>query len=175
MNRKIIPLILMFSIVSLASPALAKEPNVRTQTETRKVEAQTRKASSTDARAEMQRGLAKRKAANTSRVLTATVERLERIIVRLESRIEKVKADGGVTATSTAYVVEARNHLSLTKASIALFASVDLSGDKAKENFERVRDIASEAKGHIREAHRSLTKAIRALGGERSATSTPED
>lgn len=143
----------------------------------RKVEAQVRQASSTAKRVEMQRGLAKRKAEHTARVLTATVERLEKIIVRLESRIEKVKANGGATAESEGFVAEAKEHLSLAKASIALFASVDLSGDKAQENFERVRLIAVEAKEHIREAHTSLMKALRALGKTRTeanATSTVE-
>ncbi len=133
-----------------------------------KAQAQARMASSTAKRVEMQRGLAKRKAENTSRVLTATVERLEKIITRLEARLEKVEAAGGNTTEAEAFIAEAKHHLSAAKVSIALFASVDLTGDKAQENFERVKVIAVEAKEHIREAHRSLMEAIRSLGKIRS-------
>jgi len=143
----------------------------------RKAEVQVRQASSTAKRVEMQRGIAKRKAEHTARVLTATVERLEKIITRLESRIAKVKANGGVTTESEGFVAEARTHLSLAKTSIALFASVDLSGDKASENFERVRNIAAEVKEHLREAHRSLVQAVVSLGKTRAevnVTSTVE-
>ena len=189
MNRKIITFILLLALASIASPALAEEGKVniygrssttpvKVRVEERK-ELEARKASSTAKRIETQRSLAKRKAANTARVLSATVERLEKIIVRLESRIQKVKALGGNTAQTETYVAEAKNHLGLAKGSIALFASVDISGDKAQENFERVRNVAAEAKGHIREAHRSLMNALRTLGGVRSeikksATSTDD-
>lgn len=134
-----------------------------------------RKASSTERRVEMQRGLAKKKAEHVARVLTATVERLEKIITRLESRIAKVKALGGVTAETESFVAEAKSHLSLAKLSIAALSSVDLSLDKARDNFERVRVAAAEAKGHIREAHTSLKKAIRSLKpGQKTATSTSD-
>ena len=149
--------------------------NVEERKAEMKTNAEARKASSTEKRIEMQRGLAKKKADHTARVLTATVERLEKIVVRIESRIAKLKAEGKATAESEGYIAEAKVHLSAAKTSIALFASVDLSGDKAQENFERVRAIAAEAKGHIREAHQSLMKAIRALGKPRveaNATST---
>lgn len=136
-----------------------------------------RRASSTERRAVLQMNIAKRKANYTSRVLVATVERLENIIERLESRIAKVKANGGNTAESERFVAEAKTHLSAAKSSIALFVSLDLTGDRAQTNFERIRNLAQETKGHIREAHRNLMLAIRALGGSRvnvNATSSVE-
>lgn len=147
---------------------------VRVRAEVR-AEIEARQASTTERRVEMQRNLVKRKAEHTARVFTATVERLEKIIVRLESRIAKVKALGGVTTESESFVAEAKNHLSLAKLSLAAFSSIDLSGDKARDNFERVRAVATEVKGHIREAHTSLMKAIRSLKpGQKTATSTSD-
>lgn len=134
-----------------------------------------RKASTTERRIEMQQGLAKRKAEHTARILSATVERLEKILARVESRIAKVESEGRVVSESKAFVVEAKAHLNEAKATIALFASLDLSGDKAQENFEAVREVAKDAKENIREAHRSLMNAIRSLkglGSNRNATTT---
>ncbi len=201
MKQSITSLTIAILLVVVASPALAQDVRVnvsdrttstpvkvrvevkeemKTNVEARRASMEERKASSTERRVEMQRSLAKKKADHTSRVLTATVERLEKIILRVESRIAKIKAQGGVTAESEAFVAEAKNHLTLAKANIVLFASLDLSGEKAQENFEKVRALASETKGHIREAHTSLKNAVRALGGvraevERSATSTKEE
>lgn len=187
MNHKITTLILSFAILSSASLALAEygiktDASVRASSTSIKVRAEAkaemqekrqenveqRKASSTARRVEMQQGLAKKKAEHTARVLTATVERLEKIIARVESRIAKVKAEGKDVTQSEAFVLEAKNYLGLAKMSIAPFASVDLSSDKAQENFERVRQIAFEAKEHIRAAHQSLMKAIRSLGKTRA-------
>ena len=196
MKRRIISFILAFVIVMVAAPALAQDVkanvsgratstpvkarvDVRTDVKERRVSTSTehreerrenieeRKATSTERRVEMQRGLAKRKAEHTARVLTATVGRLEKIIIRLESRMATIKTAGGSTLETEAFVAEAKNHLSLAKSSIALFASLDLTGEKARENFEKVRALASEIKGHIREAHRSLKMAVRALKGAR--------
>ena len=156
---------------------LELKANVEERKTEMRVNAEVRKASSTERRVEMQRGLAKRKADHTARVLAATVERLEKIIARIESRIEKIKANGGATAESEGFIALAKADLSEAKAGIALFVSVDLSSDKASENFERVRALAQEIKEHIRSAHQNLMKALRALGKTRAevnATSTVE-
>ena len=185
MKSRIASVLLVLALVMVATPVSAQ--NIRsnvsgtatsTPLRTRadvKVDVAARKASSTERRVEMQRDLAKRKATHTSRVLTATIERLENIVTRLESRITKVKAAGGVTAEAETFVAEAKNHLSLAKSSVALFVSVDLSGERAQDNFERVRAVASEAKGHIREAHQSLMKAARALKGVSAGVRTGGD
>ncbi len=189
MKQRIISATIALLVLAVATPALAQTAGVNvsgsaTATPVRvrgeaRTEMEVRKATSTERRVEMQRGLAKKKAEHTSRVLTATVERLEKIIARVESRIAKIKSLGGVTTESEAFVAEAKNHLSLAKGKIALFASLDFSGDKAQENFEKVRALATEVKGHIREAHTSLKNAVRALGKVKAelkanATSTLE-
>ena len=185
-----VSLFLTLAVVAVATPVLAQDiranvsggatgtpirANVRANVEAKKASTTERKASSTERRVEMQKNLAQRKAEHTARVLIATIERLEKIIVRLESRIAKVKALGGVTTETESFVAEAKNHLSLAKLSITTFSSIELSGNKARDNFERVRAVAAEVKGHIREAHTSLMKAIRSLKpGQRTATSTSD-
>ncbi len=122
-----------------------------------------RQASSTEKRIEMQQGLAKRKAEMAGKVLEATISRLEKIVTRLDSRIAKVKADGGVTAESEAFSAQAKVHLSEARQSLAVFASIDLSADKIQTNFEKIRTAVGQVRTHIKEAHESLMKAIRAL------------
>lgn len=124
-----------------------------------------RQASSTERRIDMQQNLAKRKAENTARVFTATLWRLDKIITRVESRIDKVESAGGTTTNAKIFVLEARGYLEQASTSIATFKDLTFTADKAKENFEKVRDLASEIKGYVREAHRSLMNAIRSLKG----------
>ncbi|MDP2641922.1 MAG: hypothetical protein Q8P21_01360 [bacterium] len=132
--------------------------------EAKRVEAEARRASSTAKRVEFQQGIAKRKVENTARVILATIERLEKIIVRIESRIDKVEARGGVTTETEAFVAAARANLSEARVTVEAFANIDLSGDQARENFERIRAAAREAREDVRTAHQNLMMAVRTLG-----------
>lgn len=200
-HKKFITFVLTFAVAMAAGPVLAEDggsnisdKTTRTPSEVRarmSVEFETkrasttahrderrediedRKASSTERRIEMQRDLAKRKAEHTAQLFTASVERLGNIITRLESRIAKVDTAGGTTTEAKIFVAEARTHLSLATSSIATFASIDLSSEKARENFEVVRALAKEIKEHFRDAHQSLMNAVRSLKpGRSTATST---
>jgi hypothetical protein len=120
----------------------------------------------TEARAritEFREDIAKRRVENATRVIMATIERLEKIITRIESRIAKIEARGGVTVESKNFVSAAKGNLADARAALAIFASIDLSGETAESNFERIRTAAAEAREHIRAAHQNLMLAIRAL------------
>ncbi|MDZ4205917.1 MAG: hypothetical protein U1C12_01760 [Patescibacteria group bacterium] len=142
----------------------AKRAELDAKRESKRVEAESRRASSTAKRVEFQQNIAKRKVEHTAKVILATIERLEKIIVRIESRIIKVKARGGVTSESEGFVAAAKVNLSDARIAVNAFASIDLSSDKAAENFERIRTAAAEAREHIRAAHQNLMMAIRSLG-----------
>lgn len=166
----------MLAMVAIALPASAQgvRANVKANIEARRASTteriqemranmMMRKASSTERRVEMQQGLAKRKAENVARVIKATIERLEKIILRIESRIAKVEAQGGDTSESKAFVAAAKVNLADAKLAVDAFASLDLTSDKASENFEKVRVAAAEAKEYIRSAHQNLMMAVRSL------------
>ena len=144
-----------------------RKAEIRTNMETRRVEIktniETRIASTTERRVEMRADLAKRKAEHTVRVMQATIERLEKILVRIESRIEKLKAEGVDVSLAEGFAVEAEANLADAKAAIEVLLAIDLTGDGARENFERIRAVATEVKTHIRAAHENLMKAVRAL------------
>lgn len=133
-----------------------------TKSESREDRAET-KASSTDRRIKLFRSLAERKAEHAGQVFLATIERLEKIADRIDSRIAKVEAEGGFATESKTFVAEARGHLAEARTNVEVFASIEFTADTASENFGRVRDAAVAVKMHLREAHRSLMMAVRSL------------
>jgi|SRR3989338_8791828 len=154
----------------------AKRAEMDAKRETKRAEAELKRASSTVKRIELQQDTAKRKVEKTAQVITATIGRLEGIIARIESRIAKVKERGGSVSESEKFVATAKVNLSDAKAAVAAFTSLDLSGDKAKDNFEQVRTAAAEAREIIRTAHQNLMMAVRSLSSveiDATASSTP--
>lgn len=142
----------------------AKREVKRVEAETKRAESELRRASSTEKRIAFQQEAAKRQLENATRVILATIERLEKnLIVRIESRIAKVKAEGGVTSESEGFLATAKTHLSEARTVVGTFASIDLTSVKARENFEKVRAAAKEAREHIRTAHQALMMAVRSL------------
>ena len=125
---------------------------------------QDRKASSTARRIEFQKNIAKRQVEHVTKVMLATIERLEKIILRIESRIEKVKGEGNDTSEAEGFVADAKQNLVDAEASVNAFVGIELSSDKAQENFEEIRNAAAEAREHIRMARENLMNAIRSLG-----------
>jgi chromosome segregation ATPase len=134
-----------------------------------------RRASSTARRVELQQSIAKRQADHAGKKLLATIERLEKLADRIESRIEKVEALGGNASTSERFLAEARAHLSEARVALEAFSSVDLSGTRLAENFERVRAAALEVKEHLRLAHRNLVNAILSLKPGRTTNNAASD
>jgi len=161
--------------VSLDTRAIQVQAQMRAEIEARRVqaderreaariEAEAKRAQTQSKRVEFQQAVAKRQVENTARVILATIGRLENIIVRLESRIAKIKARGGLTSESEGFVAAARVNLSDARLAVDAFVSIDLSSERALENFQRIRAAAAEAREHIRAAHRNLMMAVRSLG-----------
>lgn len=131
--------------------------------EARRLEAERRRVEAESRRSEFRQDVAKRQVENAARVTLLVIERLENIIQRLESRIEKVKISGGATAESERFVVAAKADISSARALVTAFSNLDLSGSNAQEVFERIRESVAGAREHIRSAHRNLMMAVRSL------------
>lgn len=125
-------------------------------------------------RTEFQRESAKRKIENAGRVLGATIERLEKIADRVESRIEKMAERGGDTSEAESYLAKARADLAGAKSAIGGFSSVDLSGETAQDNFQRVREAAAGIREYIRSAHHNLSLAVKPLKGSAATVKSEE-
>lgn len=148
---------------TMRAQAEAKRAEVKAKVETRQVE--------------LKEEVVEKKLGNTARVMSATIERLENIASRISSRIEKIKARGGETADAERYLAEAKSNIGSAKLSVAALASVELSGETIKEDFERIRSVASEVREYLRSAHENLMLSVRALNSSEvkveTSTSTP--
>ena len=131
-----------------------------------------RKASVTAQRVQVQQNIAKRQVEHVKQVMLATIERLEKIIERIKSRIAKLEMEGRTVGQSKEFVALAEGNLAEAKLKVAAFSSVDLSSDRAQDNFQRIRAAAAEARELIKEARENLMKAIRSLV---SGKSTDDD
>jgi hypothetical protein len=149
------------------SPAQIRA-EVKARIDARLASSTLRRASSTARRIELQQNIAHRQAEQAGKKLMATIERLEGIASRVESRIEKVEAVGGNASTSIGFLAETRTHLSEARIALEAFSSVDLSSNNLSENFERIRAAGAEIKEHLRLAHQSLVNATRSLKPGRS-------
>ena len=141
----------------------AKRASSTDRRENRRENIAEKKASSTERRVEFQQNIAKRHVEYVVKVMLATIERLEKLITRIESRIAKVQAEGGTTTEAEGFVADAKINLSDAKLSVTAFADLDLSSDKARDNFEKIRALAMEAREHIRDTRENLIKAMRSL------------
>ena len=146
-----------------------RREEVQNKIEERRVEVQAKKAEMQEKRSDFKQDIAKRKVENATRVILATIERIEKIAERVTSRIEKVRANGGNTTESEGFVASARARLDEARVDIEAFAAFDLTSDKAQENFEVIRSAVSDTKEIIRMAHEDLMKAVRALGQVQSS------
>lgn len=135
--------------------------DVKERVELRKGEAESRKASTTERRTEQVSKLSKRMIEHAGKVMQATIDRLEKIATRIESRIAKLKANGGNTTLSESFLAEGKVHLTEAKTSLSAFLAIDLSTTaRLNENIVKIREAASAVKTHLREAHASFVKAI---------------
>ena len=143
--------------------ATKKREERKIEAEQKQAEIQTRLGEMQAKRAEFQKENAQRKAGNTSKVILATIERLSNIADRVATRTAKLKEAGADTTESEGFMNAARADLEAAKASATAIVSLDLSGETAQENFEKIRVAALETKEHIRSAHTNLAKATSAL------------
>ncbi|MEX0919253.1 MAG: hypothetical protein WDZ64_00705 [Parcubacteria group bacterium] len=140
--------------------------------EARRAEAEARRV---EARAQGEAALElmlKRQVENTMRIIAATIDRLENIALRIESRISKLKEAGGDTFVAERYLLEARTQLTLAEEKLTTFSTIDLSVERVQDNFQRIRAVASEIKILLRSAHGNLVMAVRSLGAVQAEVST---
>lgn len=141
-----------------------------------------------EVRQEFRANEARNRVNNVTRVLTATAERLNGIIVRMESRIAKLKAAGGSTLEAESSISLAKSDLLIVKTNVDAINSLDLSGSTttAQANFETIKTDAGLARESLTSARKNLEKALQFLmkiektvkvkegNGTTTATSTGE-
>ena len=85
------------------------------------------------------------------------IERLDNILTRLESRIEKFRSRGADVSESAKFAAEARTHLGQARISLDAFVNASSSATST------LRVLHAEVKTHLRATHEALVKSLRAL------------
>lgn len=107
--------------------------------------------------------------------LQATAERLQSILNRVLSRIEKIKNAGGTATEAEKYVAEAQASLDKAKQNIITLSGM-LGNDKAlatttkKVLIDPAKKLTNEIQSNLTQAQKSLAKAIKSLMGNKLNT-----
>lgn len=125
-----------------------------------------RRALIAEKRAEMRQSHINTLVENATKMLTVTSERFDKIIERIESRIEKVKTAGGNTADAEKFVSAAKTDLAEVKSMILNLPKVevtDADSASAPRNFETLRSAVKIVKEEMRSVHENLKNAVASL------------
>lgn len=118
----------------------------------------------------------------------ATIEREEKIMAKIVSRIEKIKANGGDVGDSQKNIDEAKGHIAEAKTaleSLKTTSNIEISQEIAsstrealKNSLDAMKKAGRDVEKHLRLAHKALQKTIGVLRGVsqlHNATSTKEN
>jgi hypothetical protein len=98
------------------------------------------------------------------RIFTATIDRLDKIIVRINSRLAKLDAAGGSTTEAKGDVSLAQGNITDAKAQISIFSSIDLSTTTSTStstlatNYQAARVAAVKARESLTLAKQNLMR-----------------
>lgn len=105
----------------------------------------------------------------------ATILREESIMVKIVSRIEKIKAAGGQTSEAETLVAEAKlnlteasSKLTTLKLSVSAATAEETTSSTAsvkKETLESTKNVGKEIENSLRKAHQALQKSVGSLKG----------
>ncbi len=150
-------------------PLMEKRTEIKDLRGDLKTEVKQIKASTTEGikekREEFRANEARMRVRNVTRVMNATIERLNGIIARMESRITKLKAAGAVTVDAEASISAAKSDLLTVKTNVDAINSLDLSGSTttSQTNFETIKTDAGIARESLTSARKNLEKALQFL------------
>lgn len=97
-----------------------------------------------------------------------SIERLEKIIERIETRIEKIKGEGIDTATATSFVVKAKADITLAKsytasANAIIQANLTSKSDMTEEERAQIKDLLGKAKVSLKSSWTNLFEAVKEI------------
>ncbi len=132
-----------------------------------------------DSRGEIKKEIASKRVNQTLKVYTEAANRLDKIVVRIEARIAKIKAAGGDTTAIQTSLDLGKTKLAEARAGIAAFAAIDVSSatstSTAQTLFNTVKIAAAKAKEALKVAHSSFVKTITLIQGAEKIVKENED
>jgi hypothetical protein len=102
--------------------------------------------------------------------IQATIDRVENIMTRIVSRIEKIKDNGGNTTEADKLVDQAKISLDKAKASFVLLKAAEPTSSTATstpvKDMIAMRKQAKDVIKNLIDAHKSLMKVVGVLRGD---------
>ncbi len=113
--------------------------------------------------------------------IQATIQRQEKIIERIESRMDKIKEDGGNTTEAERYVSDAKSNIQKARNSLTSLRNTTALGMQnistttgaiKLETMTKMRSEVGMIQDYLKTSHRSLVNAISSLKGLSTTTKT---
>ncbi len=102
------------------------------------------------------------------KVFTAAANRLDKIVSRIESRILKIKANGGVTTEIETNLAVGKVKLAEARVNLSAFSTIDLtsatSTTTARALLQTIKTDAQKTKEALKASHAALIKAVSLMG-----------
>ncbi len=100
-------------------------------------------------------------------VFTATINRFDRIITRIQSRLGKISAAGGSVTEAQADVNLAKGNIADAEAQLTILANINISGSTSTTtlaaNFQAAKAAAKKAREDLETAKQNLIKAVQVM------------
>ncbi len=132
-----------------------------------------------EVRAEFNTRILNNKIRSDIKVFTATANRLDKIVARIEARIVKIKAAGGTTTDIQTNLDAGKAKLAEARTHIAEFSSIDLtsatSSTTARTLLGTIKEHAAKAKAALKASHESLVKAVSLMQGVEKKVKVRDD
>ena len=130
--------------------------------------------SSTGAKGGFLGNIAGQRVKNIYRLFEATVNRFEKLITRIESRMDKIKDAGGVTTEAEASLLIAKDSLAKAEADLVLLGNLGLGKGSTTNatttasttnsvNLDQAKVLATQIRDSLRSVKENLMKTVRSL------------
>jgi hypothetical protein len=132
-----------------------------------------------EVRAEFSSRVLSNKIRSEVKVFTATANRLDKIVARIEARIVQIKAAGGVTTDIETNLNVGKTKLAEARTHISEFSLIDLSSatssTTARTLLGTIKEHASKAKEALKASHSALIKAVSLMQGVEKKVKVRDD
>jgi len=161
----------------VASPVFAETVNVKGKIEDRNKKvsltgtttAEQRREEAQNKRIESNTRVLSNNIRSDVKVFTATANRLDKIVSRIESRVAKIKAANGDTTQIEANLAIGKLKLAEARTDIAAISSIDISGATSSSTirtlFSTIKASAVKAREALKASHAALIKAVTLMQG----------
>ncbi len=172
MKQKRLKIVALAMATLIALPAFAQTPDIRSKVEVKNSRINsttTNRTTDGNIRADFNAQGVQNKIQSRIKVYTASANRLDRLVSRIESRMAKIKTAGGNMAEAEASLNIGKAKLVEARTYIAAFSAFDVasatSSTTVRALLDTIKENAVKAKEALKASHRALVKVITLIQG----------